>query len=94
MFVRSRVIFVFSYSYSILCNTMLQYKLSGDLNRYPMAQITRVTTQIGVKPAPVMAAFSSKGPNTLTPEIFKVVIPCIAFFLVITQSITVSLFSK
>ncbi|KAK4797438.1 hypothetical protein SAY86_029764 [Trapa natans] len=37
----------------------------------PMAQITRVTTQIDVKPAPIMAAFSSKGPNTLTPEIFK-----------------------
>lgn len=37
-----------------------------------MAQITQVTTQVGVKPAPFMAAFSSKGPNTITPHILKV----------------------
>ncbi|KAL1143472.1 hypothetical protein V6Z11_A11G162900 [Gossypium hirsutum] len=37
----------------------------------PTAYITPVTTQIGKKPAPVMAAFSSKGPNTITPEILK-----------------------
>ncbi|XP_017982587.1 PREDICTED: subtilisin-like protease SBT5.3 isoform X2 [Theobroma cacao] len=39
--------------------------------KYPTAYITPVTTQIGTKPAPFMAAFSSKGPNTITPEILK-----------------------
>ncbi|KAI6698830.1 hypothetical protein NL676_018949 [Syzygium grande] len=39
--------------------------------KLPIAQITRVVTNIGVKPSPVMAAFSSKGPNTITPEILK-----------------------
>ncbi|KAK9013296.1 hypothetical protein V6N11_041310 [Hibiscus sabdariffa] len=39
--------------------------------KHPMARITPVTTQIGTKPAPFMAAFSSKGPNTITPEILK-----------------------
>ncbi|MBA0701336.1 hypothetical protein Goari_022681, partial [Gossypium aridum] len=37
----------------------------------PMARIMPVTTLIGTKPAPFMAAFSSKGPNTITPEILK-----------------------
>ncbi|GMI66304.1 AUXIN-INDUCED IN ROOT CULTURES 3 [Hibiscus trionum] len=37
----------------------------------PSAYITPVTTHIGTKPAPFMAAFSSKGPNTITPEILK-----------------------
>lgn len=40
--------------------------------RSPMAYITKATTQLGTKPAPFMAAFSSKGPNTITPEILKV----------------------
>ncbi|CAK9160256.1 unnamed protein product [Ilex paraguariensis] len=39
--------------------------------RSPMAYITSPTTQLGAKPAPFMAAFSSKGPNTVTPEILK-----------------------
>ncbi|CAK7349169.1 unnamed protein product [Dovyalis caffra] len=37
----------------------------------PIAYITRPETKIGTKPAPFMAAFSSKGPNTVTPEILK-----------------------
>ncbi|XVF81390.1 hypothetical protein PTKIN_Ptkin15bG0151300 [Pterospermum kingtungense] len=37
----------------------------------PTAYITPVTTKIGTKPAPFMAAFSSKGPNLITPEILK-----------------------
>ncbi|GAV68428.1 Peptidase_S8 domain-containing protein/PA domain-containing protein/Inhibitor_I9 domain-containing protein [Cephalotus follicularis] len=37
----------------------------------PTAYITRPTTLLGTKPAPVMAAFSSKGPNTITPELLK-----------------------
>ncbi|KAK3444599.1 subtilisin-like protease SBT5.3 [Eucalyptus grandis] len=39
--------------------------------KFPTAQITRVVTNLGVKPSPFMAAFSSKGPNTITPEILK-----------------------
>ncbi|KAL0362542.1 UNVERIFIED_CONTAM: Subtilisin-like protease SBT5.3 [Sesamum calycinum] len=39
--------------------------------RSPVAYITKATTQLGTKPAPFMAAFSSKGPNTITPEILK-----------------------
>ncbi|EEE66000.1 hypothetical protein OsJ_21940 [Oryza sativa Japonica Group] len=35
------------------------------------AFITRAKTVVGVKPAPVMAAFSSQGPNTVNPEILK-----------------------
>lgn len=38
---------------------------------YPVAYITHPVTRIGTKPAPVVAAFSSKGPNTVTPEILK-----------------------
>ncbi|CAN4103100.1 unnamed protein product [Withania somnifera] len=39
--------------------------------RAPTASITHPATQLGTKPAPVMAAFSSIGPNTVTPEILK-----------------------
>ncbi|KAG6748806.1 hypothetical protein POTOM_048742 [Populus tomentosa] len=39
---------------------------------YPVAYITHPVTRIGTKPAPVVAAFSSKGPNTVTPEILKI----------------------
>ncbi|XP_065003697.1 subtilisin-like protease SBT5.3 [Musa acuminata AAA Group] len=37
----------------------------------PLGYITRPKTKLGAKPAPFMAAFSSKGPNTITPEILK-----------------------
>ncbi|CAL5198118.1 unnamed protein product [Lathyrus oleraceus] len=37
----------------------------------PMASISRVETQMGVKPAPFMASFSSRGPNSLDPSILK-----------------------
>ncbi|KAH0448067.1 hypothetical protein IEQ34_021867 [Dendrobium chrysotoxum] len=37
----------------------------------PKGSITRPITELGTKPAPVMAAFSSQGPNTITPEILK-----------------------
>ncbi|KAL3753123.1 hypothetical protein ACJRO7_000509 [Eucalyptus globulus] len=39
--------------------------------KFPTAQITRIVTNLGVKPSPLMAAFSLKGPNTITPEILK-----------------------
>ncbi|KAJ4975953.1 hypothetical protein NE237_001059 [Protea cynaroides] len=37
----------------------------------PTAYITRPTTKLRTKPAPSMASFSSKGPNTVTPGILK-----------------------
>ncbi|WOH03085.1 hypothetical protein DCAR_0522477 [Daucus carota subsp. sativus] len=37
----------------------------------PVAYLTRPTTQLGIKPAPLMAVFSSAGPNPVTPEILK-----------------------
>ncbi|XP_050207211.1 subtilisin-like protease SBT5.3 [Mercurialis annua] len=39
--------------------------------KYSLAYITLPGTELGVKPAPFMAAFSSRGPNTITPEILK-----------------------
>lgn len=37
----------------------------------PVAYMTRAKTEFQTKPAPFMASFSSKGPNTITPEILK-----------------------
>lgn len=39
--------------------------------RKPMSRIFRANTVLGSQPAPRVAAFSSKGPNALTPEILK-----------------------
>ncbi|CAJ2646818.1 unnamed protein product [Trifolium pratense] len=39
--------------------------------RIPMSRISGAKTVVGVQPAPRAAAFSSKGPNSLTPEILK-----------------------
>eukprot|EP00252_Welwitschia_mirabilis_P017569 TRINITY_DN3890_c0_g1_i5.p1 TRINITY_DN3890_c0_g1~~TRINITY_DN3890_c0_g1_i5.p1 ORF type:complete len:310 (-),score=42.22 TRINITY_DN3890_c0_g1_i5:175-1104(-) len=39
--------------------------------RSPLAFISASFTQLNSKPAPVMAAFSSLGPNSLTPNILK-----------------------
>ncbi|CAA6672402.1 unnamed protein product [Spirodela intermedia] len=38
----------------------------------PVARIIAPTTVVGTKPAPFMAAFSSRGPNPVNPEILKV----------------------
>jgi len=37
----------------------------------PKAYLTRARTELNTKPAPFMASFSSKGPNSITPEILK-----------------------
>lgn len=37
----------------------------------PVAKFQFGGTQLGVKPAPVVASFSSRGPNTLTPKVLK-----------------------
>ncbi|CAM0951905.1 unnamed protein product [Alopecurus aequalis] len=39
--------------------------------RLASGYITVPTTELGTKPAPLMAAFSSQGPNTVTPQILK-----------------------
>ncbi|GLT73825.1 hypothetical protein SLA2020_456580 [Shorea laevis] len=39
--------------------------------REPKAYISPVKTELGTKPAPFMAAFSSRGPNSIAPEILK-----------------------
>lgn len=44
------------------------------VNSIPMSRISRAKTVLGVQPAPRVAAFSSKGPNALTPEILKVIL--------------------
>ncbi|KAI5406633.1 subtilisin-like protease SBT5.3 isoform X2 [Lathyrus oleraceus] len=40
-------------------------------SKAPVAYIAYPTTKLHTKPAPFMAAFSSKGPNTMVPEILK-----------------------
>ncbi|CAN0863796.1 Subtilisin-like protease SBT1.7 [Linum grandiflorum] len=40
-------------------------------DRNPTATILIQGTKLGVQPSPVVAAFSSRGPNTITPEILK-----------------------
>lgn len=42
------------------------------LSKKATIYITRPTTELGMKPTPVMAAFSSIGPNRVTPKILKV----------------------
>ncbi|EFJ25481.1 hypothetical protein SELMODRAFT_267609 [Selaginella moellendorffii] len=37
----------------------------------PVVSLTLGRTQLGYKPAPVMGSFSSRGPNTITPDILK-----------------------
>ncbi|XP_062079073.1 subtilisin-like protease SBT5.4 [Humulus lupulus] len=37
----------------------------------PMAYMTRPKTGVGVKPAPAMASFSSRGPNVIQPAVLK-----------------------
>ena len=40
--------------------------------RSPIASISSASTVVGIQPAPSMASFSSKGPNSINPEILKV----------------------
>ncbi|XP_058786161.1 subtilisin-like protease SBT1.7 [Vicia villosa] len=52
-------------------------KASSEIKKYvssarnPTAKIAFGGTQLGVQPSPVVAAFSSRGPNILTPKILK-----------------------
>ncbi|EMS51368.1 Subtilisin-like protease [Triticum urartu] len=49
------------------CEDLLKYLQSTE---FPVGYIT-ARDELGVKPAPVMADFSSRGPNTITPQILK-----------------------
>ncbi|KAE9602686.1 putative cucumisin [Lupinus albus] len=39
--------------------------------KYPVAQISRVKTELGIMPSPLIASFSSRGPNYIEPGILK-----------------------
>ncbi|KAI3949375.1 hypothetical protein MKW98_023312 [Papaver atlanticum] len=58
-------------------------------NKSPGAIMTRARTQYGVNPVPVVAAFSSRGPNVVTPEILKpdVTAPGVDIIAAFTQAI-------
>lgn len=55
----------------------LGQKSANELKKYvfsvsnPTAKISFGATQLGVQPSPVVAAFSSRGPNLLTPKVLK-----------------------
>ncbi|TVU32952.1 hypothetical protein EJB05_24717 [Eragrostis curvula] len=61
----------------VLPATHIKYRDGQILYSYlkstktPTGFITKPATILGTKPAPFMAAFSSQGPNTVTPEILK-----------------------
>ncbi|RHN63361.1 putative tripeptidyl-peptidase II [Medicago truncatula] len=43
----------------------------ANKTKFPVAYITGVKTQLGIKPTPSMASFSSRGPSSLEPSILK-----------------------
>ncbi|KAJ0815817.1 putative cucumisin [Helianthus annuus] len=61
----------------LIPSSTIGQKAGDEIKRYivsdnnPTATITSGGTQLGVQPSPVVAAFSSRGPNPLTPEILK-----------------------
>ncbi|XP_057952906.1 subtilisin-like protease SBT5.4 [Malania oleifera] len=61
----------------LIPTTQVNYTNGVDIFAYinstksPMAYISRPTTQLGIKPAPIMATFSSRGPNPIMPGILK-----------------------
>jgi hypothetical protein len=58
------------FEHSSFSNFLIQGTLI--VNSKPMSRISRAKTVLGSQPAPGIASFSSKGPNSLTPEILKV----------------------
>ncbi|CAA0832194.1 subtilase 1.3 [Striga hermonthica] len=48
-----------------------RYALSGKNNKNATATLEFLGTKIRVRPSPIVAAFSSRGPNILSPEILK-----------------------
>ncbi|KAL2944238.1 Subtilisin-like protease SBT5.4 [Bienertia sinuspersici] len=58
------------YSHLTFSDTKLLFEYLNSSNS-PVATITAGRTEFGVKPAPYMADFSARGPNTITPGILK-----------------------
>lgn len=56
-----------------IVNNKVGAKILAYINttRFPTAYILPAETVLGLRPAPQISAFSSKGPNTLTPDILK-----------------------
>ncbi|CAM0913602.1 unnamed protein product [Alopecurus aequalis] len=50
------------------CKDLFQYLQATES---PVGYITANNAELGVKPAPTMAYFSSRGPNSITPQILK-----------------------
>ncbi|KAM0903745.1 hypothetical protein ACQ4PT_018501 [Festuca glaucescens] len=50
------------------CKDLFDYLQSTE---FPVGHIAVENAELGVKPAPVIADFSSRGPNTITPQILK-----------------------
>ncbi|KAF0892743.1 hypothetical protein E2562_017706 [Oryza meyeriana var. granulata] len=48
-----------------------EYASRGGGGGRPMAMLSFGGTVLGVRPSPVVAAFSSRGPNTVVPEVLK-----------------------
>ncbi|KAK9066773.1 hypothetical protein SSX86_014096 [Deinandra increscens subsp. villosa] len=61
----------------LIPSSAIGQRAGDEIKRYiasdhnPTATITSGGTQLGIIPSPVLAAFSSRGPNPLTPEILK-----------------------
>ncbi|KAL5559145.1 hypothetical protein UlMin_035356 [Ulmus minor] len=61
----------------VLPTAAVGQKVGNVIKRYahsnanPTATIAQGSTEIGVEPSPVVASFSSRGPNPVTPEILK-----------------------
>ncbi|XP_021760673.1 subtilisin-like protease SBT5.3 [Chenopodium quinoa] len=64
--------------------------------RDPIASITGARTELGIKPAPIIAYFSSRGPNKITPEILKpdVIAPGVSIVAAYTEAPNVPLPDK
>ncbi|XP_023738057.1 subtilisin-like serine-protease S [Lactuca sativa] len=58
---------------SVLIGQEEAQELQSYMNTFKnsTARIYQTVTHVGIKPAPVMAIFSSKGPNIITPDIIK-----------------------
>ncbi|KAF8396405.1 hypothetical protein HHK36_018024 [Tetracentron sinense] len=62
---------------SVIPSTLIERKEEEELKAYleiernPIAKISSTMTALNTKPAPMMATFSSMGPNIITPDIIK-----------------------
>lgn len=59
--------------------------------RIPSGFVIKGKTILETRPAPVMADFSSQGPNTVNPEILKVILDAAYSVLILIHDCTMSL---